>query len=65
MSDTIGNAAGMLWQYLNENGAASASRIARETGLDNKQLQRAIGWLAKEDKLRFDTSGRHEIIGLK
>ena len=65
MNDTIGSAAGMVWQYLNENGAASASRIASETGLDSKQLQRAIGWLAKEDKLLFDTSGRYEIISLR
>jgi len=65
MNDLIGVAAGKIWEYLAQNGAASATKIARETALDSKVLQRAIGWLAKEDKLSFETKGRNELISLR
>ena len=50
---------------LDTNGASSATKIAKETGLDAKSVQRAIGWLAKEDKLLILTKGRTETISLK
>lgn len=65
MSDAIGPAAGKIWHYLEQHGAASASRISKDTALDSKVLQRAIGWLAKEEKLSFETKGRNELISLK
>ncbi len=65
MSYTIGNAAGAVWNYLNENGETTATKIAKETGLDTKLVQRAIGWLSAEDKLTFNQKGRSEVISLK
>ena len=65
MSNTIGDAAGKIWNYLNENGASSATKIEKETGIGKNDVQRAIGWLAKEDKLVIDTNGRFETIALK
>ncbi len=65
MTDAIGNAAGVLWKYLDKNGASSATKIAKETKLDAKQVQRAIGWLAQEGKLAITTKGRTETISLK
>jgi hypothetical protein len=65
MSDAIGSAAGTVWEYLDANGAASATKIGKETGLEAKLLQRAIGWLAKEDKLLIEMKGRTETISLK
>lgn len=65
MLDSMGMAAGELWQYLNKNGASSASKIVKESELDSKSIQRAIGWLAKEDKLVVTTKGRTELLALK
>lgn len=65
MNEAIGSAAGAIWQFLEQNGSASATKIAKSTGLDTKVLHRAIGWLAKEDKLSFETQGRNELISLK
>lgn len=65
MTDAIGIAAGTIWEYLEQNGTASASKISKETGLETKVLQRAIGWLSKEGKLCFEVKGRNELIGLK
>jgi len=61
----IGNAAGTVWNYLNENGETTATKIAKETKLDTKLIQRAIGWLSAEGKLTFSQKGRSEVISLK
>lgn len=65
MSNSIGEAAGQIWNYLNENGAASVNKVSTETGLNKNDVHRAIGWLAKEDKLSFETVGRTETLSLK
>jgi len=65
MSDVIGAAAGDIWNYLEKNGASSVTKIAKETELDMKIVQRAIGWLAKEDKLIIEAKGRTETVLLK
>ncbi|ANE57103.1 MULTISPECIES: winged helix-turn-helix domain-containing protein [Methylomonas] len=65
MVDTIGEAAGAIWQFLNANGEASVNKITTETGLGKNEVQRAIGWLAKEDKLNIEMKGRVETLSLK
>lgn len=64
MSEAIGNAAGRIWQYLHGNGEASAARISRETGLTRDLTQRAIGWLAREDRLVIAKVKRTETVRL-
>ncbi len=59
------NAAGELWHYLNANGESSVAKIGKDTGLTSKNLQRAVGWLAREDKLVISTKGRSEYLALK
>lgn len=61
----IGLAAGEVWRYLHRVGEATPNRIAKETGLSDKEVQRAIGWLAREGKLEFHFKGRREILRLK
>ena len=65
MSETIGKVAGKLWAYLDENESASPSRIAKEINISKNELQRAIGWLAREEKLIIEVDGRVEILSLK
>ncbi len=65
MSENIGNAAGKIWQYLDNNGPTSVSKLTKETGLSKNDAQRAIGWLAKEDNLNFEMEGRTELLSLK
>lgn len=65
MNDVIGEAAGKIWHYLDENGDASVSKVTTETGLGKNEVQRAIGWLLKEDKLNIETVGRAETLSLK
>lgn len=65
MLNIIGDAAGKIWQYLDQNGAASVTKITNETGINKNDVQRAIGWLLKEDKLSIEVVGRTETLSLK
>ena len=65
MENTIGDAAGKIWQFLDQNGAASVTKITNETGVGKNDVQRAIGWLLKEDKLLIEVVGRTETLSLK
>ncbi|WP_020564688.1 winged helix-turn-helix domain-containing protein [Methylosarcina fibrata] len=65
MSHNIGEAAGKVWTYLDKNGPSSVSKVTNETGLNKNDIQRAIGWLLKEDKLAIEMVGRAETLSLK
>jgi len=65
MSANIGETAGKLWAFLNEHGPSSPSKIEKETDISKTDLQRAIGWLSKEDKLLIEVNGRTETLSLK
>jgi predicted transcriptional regulator len=65
MINTIGDAAGKIWEYLSENGPSNVTKITTETGINKNDIQRAIGWLLKEDKLAIETKGRTETLSLK
>ena len=65
MSNTIGDAAGIIWKYLDNNGPASVNKVTTETGINKNDVQRAIGWLSKEDKLSIEMIGRAETLSLK
>ncbi len=65
MSNTIGDAAGTVWKYLDKNGPSSVNKVTTETGINKNEVQRAIGWLCKEDKLSIEMVGRAETLSLK
>lgn len=61
----IGETAGMVWAYLNTHGEVATSKMIRELGQSRDVLQRAIGWLAREDKVALRRNGAAETIHLK
>ena len=65
MQYKIDDAAGQVWRYLDKNGSTSVSKITNETGLNKNDVQRAIGWLLKENKLIIEAVGRTETLSLK
>ena len=64
MSEKVGNAAGEIWRFLDKNGPMSVSKLAKEISVEEKNFQRAIGWLAQEGKISIDIINRAETIGL-
>jgi len=53
MDRQIGEAAGRIWQYLAQHGAATLPQLQRGTTLSERLVHMGVGWLAREDKLCF------------
>ncbi len=65
MSRSIGETAGEVWTLLNRNGPASLKSIKSCLKVDQNLILQAIGWLAREDKLKIEKKGRYVIYSLK
>lgn len=65
MKNIIGTSSGKVWEFLSKNGPATITKIANETGLGKNDIQRAIGWLAREEKISITQKGRTETISLE
>lgn len=53
--DTIGKNAGIIWNLLNNGERWEYEDLKAASGLSDKDLNTAIGWLAREDKIFFET----------
>ena len=62
--EQIGDAAGQVWHYLNENGPTALSRLVKDVDVPRDVLMQAIGWLAREDKVSIDTESRAKTVSL-
>ena len=50
----IGLNAGVVWHLLNDNKRWNYCELKKASGLTDRDLNAAIGWLAREDKIDFD-----------
>ena len=64
-SHDIGLVAGEIWGFLAEKEPQTLAAIKKGVAAPADVAAAAIGWLAREDKLEFTTSGRTLKIGLK
>jgi hypothetical protein len=53
LSEKIGNNAGLVWAAL-ESGELNAKAVKKATKLAEKDLNLALGWLAREGKVKFN-----------
>jgi hypothetical protein len=63
--DQIGETAGAVWHFLQENGSASLTRLVKEVDAPRDVLMQALGWLAREDKIWIDEQGRGKTVSLR
>jgi hypothetical protein len=56
--DTIGTTAGAVWKFLRGSGPASLSAIEKGVAAPRDLVAMALGWLAREGKLRTEQEGR-------
>ncbi len=57
MTDFIGNAAGVIWSYLCEQKQpVTLSAIKKAIPESSTVLMMALGWLAREDKIKIEVS---------
>jgi hypothetical protein len=61
----IGGNAGLVWKTLHQKGSQTATTLKKLTGLDDKNLCLALGWLAREGKIIFHSEKRSIMIVLK
>lgn len=61
----IGAAAGNIWRCLDGNDGVSAAKLEELSGLSKNEVQRALGWLAREGKIAVARKGRAETFSLK
>jgi hypothetical protein len=50
--EEFGQNAGKVWQALSEKGPLSETKLINTTFLNEHQLHLAVGWLARENKIR-------------
>jgi len=65
MVQSIGETAGKVWEFLNEKGEATMRQLKRGIKVDRDLILQAIGWLAREDKLRIEKKGLFITYSLK
>lgn len=60
----IGENAGKLWNFLKGNRHWEYEKLKEASGLSDRDLNAAIGWLAREDKIDFDMTEEGDRIFL-
>jgi hypothetical protein len=65
MTQSIGDTAGKVWEFLHEKGETKLSQLKKGVKADSNLFLQAIGWLAREDKLLIQKTGRYITYALK
>ena len=60
----IGTNAGIVWKLLSDNAHWEYDKLKQASGLSDRDLNAAIGWLAREDKIDFDIDKQHDRLFL-
>lgn len=63
LNEKIGVNAGTIWKAL-EGGELNVKALKKATKLNEKDLNFALGWLAREGKLKFTEVERELVVAL-
>jgi len=61
----IGETAGQIWKVLEDGGPMSIARLTKAVDAPRDTVLMALGWLAREDKITVDQSGRSRTVALR
>ena len=62
---TIGETAGLVWQYLRSNGESSLTALEKGVKAPRSTISMAVGWLAREGKIEMKDEKRAIRISLR
>ena len=65
MMHEIGKTAGDVWQVLYNEGEITLARLKKAVPVKDEILLMALGWLAREDQLNFNPTGRSIRLSIK
>ena len=54
LTTSIGSNAGILWHVLDECGKSTIQDMLKQSHLPTQEIYKAIGWLAREEKLAIN-----------
>lgn len=60
--DEIGTSAGIVWRYLEQHGPVTLFQLKKGVELSSTQVERAIGWLAREGKCCEERFGKKVLL---
>ncbi len=61
----VGETAGKVWNYLNDNGPQTLAQLKKKLNGSGELVSLALGWLAREDKIEIDQDKKNYRIVLK
>jgi Winged helix-turn-helix domain (DUF2582) len=64
-NEQIGRTAGEVWHELADSDGLSLAALKKSIDAPNELILAALGWLAREGKLDFATSGRSAKVSLR
>jgi hypothetical protein len=65
MVETIGQAAGLIWQMLSKaQNPVNITDVPKKTKLTSQLAYQGMGWLAREGKLEYTQKGRSIYVSL-
>jgi hypothetical protein len=65
MNEKIGQAAGQIWQVLSTSQEpVSIAALSKKVDISSQMTQMALGWLAREGKLKFEEKGKTVTVSL-
>lgn len=69
ITEKIGENAGKIWSALNSKGYpcgkpswVTIAQVIRDTKLTRREIDTAMGWLARENKLNFERDSRSRVV---
>ena len=63
--ESIGSIAGLVWEYLDQKGPVTLSKLAREINAPRDLVMQGVGWLAREEKIEFHPGDKSKLISLR
>jgi predicted transcriptional regulator len=65
MNEKIGQAAGQIWKVLSANPEPiSVTNLSKKADISSQMTQMALGWLAREGKVKFEEKGKTLSVSL-
>jgi hypothetical protein len=64
VESVFGVNAGIVWEFLNQNGPSTIDNIVKETGMRRELVYGALGWLGRENKIILERRGRALVFSL-
>lgn len=65
LQDKIGQSAGEIYNYLNNNGESTFSKMKKELDLKGNFADLGLGWLARENKVEIEQKGPAVKVSLR